>query len=297
VLITGETGSGKELVARAIHDRSPRRGRPLVKVNCGAIAAGLVESELFGHVKGAFTGALEKRVGRFELAQGGTIFLDEIGEIPLETQVKLLRVLQEQEFEPVGSSRTLRIDVRVIAATNRDLDEAVRAGKFRSDLYYRLNVLPVTVPSLRDRRADIPQLVAFFLQRFSRRFSKPVVGVAKETMELLLSYPWPGNIRELQNIIERAVVLSTGPTLTLDRDLRPAVARGRGERVDAAPAPPASGATLEEVERRHILEVLARTHGVIEGPAGAARILQMHPNTLRSRMKKLGIQRSATGAV
>src|SRR4029450_6474373 len=208
VLLYGETGTGKELVARALHDRSARKKRPLVKVNCGAISAGLVESELFGHMKGAFTGALERRIGRFELAHGGTIFLDEIGELPLETQVKLLRVLQGQGFEPVGSSRTVRVDVRVIAATNRDLEEAVRAGRFRSDLFYRLNVFPLRVPPLRGRAWDIPQLAMFFLSRFAKRFGRQVDTIASETMDRLVSYPWPGNIRELQNVIERAVVLS-----------------------------------------------------------------------------------------
>jgi formate hydrogenlyase transcriptional activator len=222
VLVLGETGTGKELIARAIHNRSTRRDRPLVKVNCSAISAGLVESELFGHVKGAFTGALERRIGRFELADGGTIFLDEIGELPLETQVKLLRVLQEREFEPVGSSRTLHVDVRVIAATNRDLEEAVRAGRFRADLFYRLNVFPIRVPPLRDRREDIPQLVTFFLAGFARKFGKRITGISPETMERLASYAWPGNVRELQNVIERAVVLCDGPFLELDRDLLPA---------------------------------------------------------------------------
>jgi formate hydrogenlyase transcriptional activator len=299
VLVTGETGTGKELVARALHDRSARKGRPLVKVNCGAIAAGLVESELFGHVKGAFTGALDRRVGRFELAQGGTIFLDEIGEVPPDTQVKLLRVLQEHEFEPVGGSRTVRVDVRVIAATNRDLLEAVRSGQFRSDLFYRLNVLPLSVPPLRERRDDIPQLVAFFLSRFSRRFGKAASGVSRETMDRLVAYSWPGNVRELQNVIERAVVLSQGTLLVLDEDLLP-VAPGKrggvrpeavGPVVAPSEAPPPGALPLEEVERRHIQEVLQRTHGVIEGPAGAARVLDLHPNTLRSRMKKMGIRR------
>ncbi len=294
VLIGGETGVGKELIARAIHDRSARKGRPLVKVNCAVIAAGLVESELFGHVKGAFTGALEKRIGRFELAQGGTIFLDEVGELPLETQVKLLRVLQEREFEPVGSNRTTRVDVRVIAATNRDLNEAIRSGRFRADLFYRLNVLPLTVPPLRQRRADIPQLVEFFLQRFARKFGKAVDAVSQETMELLLSYPWPGNIRELQNVIERAVVLSTGTVLSLGRDQLP--------RTDAPQPPPAPAAaaisdrSLDDVERQHVIDVLQKTKGVIEGPAGAARILGLHPNTLRSRMKKLGVRRDSGNA-
>jgi formate hydrogenlyase transcriptional activator len=224
VLIYGETGTGKELIARAIHNRSARKDRALVSVNCSAISAGLVESELFGHLKGAFTGAIERRIGRFELANGGTIFLDEIGELPLETQVKLLRVLQEHEFEPVGSSRTQRVDVRVIAATNRNLREMVEAGRFRSDLFYRLNVFPLQLPPLRERRSDIPQLVALCVSRFAKRFGKKVEGVSQETMARLMSYPWPGNIRELQNVMERAVVLSAGPTLRLDKDLVPVVA-------------------------------------------------------------------------
>jgi predicted ATPase len=299
VLISGETGTGKELVARALHNRSTRKGRPLVKVNCGAIAAGLVESELFGHVKGAFTGALERRVGRFELAQGGTIFLDEIGEVPLDTQVKLLRILQEHEFEPVGSSRTVRVDVRVIAATNRDLAEAVRTGQFRSDLYYRLNVLPLKVPPLRERREDIPELLAFFLSHFCRRLGKAMNGVSRETMDRLVEYPWPGNVRELQNVIERAVVLGQGALLVLDEGLLPAAPRhrgplreqARGSAVVPPQASPSAALALEEVERRHILEVLQSTQGVIEGPSGAARVLDLHPNTLRSRMKKMGIRR------
>ncbi len=221
VLIYGETGTGKELVARAIHSRSSRNGRALVSVNCSAISAGLVESELFGHMKGAFTGALERRIGRFELANGGTIFLDEIGELCLETQVKLLRVLQEHEFEPVGSSHPLRVDVRVIAATNRNLHEAVQAGRFRSDLFYRLNVFPIELPPLRERRSDIPQLVAFCLSQFSKRLGKKIDGVSRESMENLVNYPWPGNIRELQNVIERAIIVSAAPTLRLDRDLMP----------------------------------------------------------------------------
>src|SRR5262245_14490853 len=222
VLVYGETGTGKELIARAIHQRSPRGARPLVKVNSSAISAGLVESELFGHVKGAFTGAIDKRIGRFALADHGTIFLDEVGELPLETKVKLLRVLQEQEFEPVGSNQTVRVDVRVIAATNRDLDEAVRAGRFRADLFYRLNVFPLRVPPLRERASDIPQLAMFFLSRFARRFGRPVETISAATMDRLLSYSWPGNIRELQNVIERAVILSRGLVLELDRDLLPA---------------------------------------------------------------------------
>ena len=297
VLIKGETGTGKELIARAIHDRSARRHRPLVRVDCGAFSAGLVESELFGHVKGAFTGAVEKRVGRFELADGGTILLDEVGELPLETQVKLLRVLQEHEFELVGSSHPVRVDVRVIAATNRNLEEDVRTGRFRSDLFYRLNVFPLTIPPLRDRRADIPLLVMFYLTRFCRKFGRKVESVAQETMDSLANYPWPGNVRELQNVVERAVVLSQGPILRLDRDLVPS---GRGVEVEENPtqgARPASPTpsrllTLEEVERGHILATLNHTGGVIEGPKGAARILNLHPNTLRHRMEKLGIKRS-----
>jgi formate hydrogenlyase transcriptional activator len=305
VLILGETGTGKELIARAIHNRSARQNRPLVKVNCSAISAGLVESELFGHVKGAFTGALERRVGRFELADGGTIFLDEIAELPLETQVKLLRVLQEREFEPVGSNRTLRVDVRVIAATNRDVQEALRTGRLRSDLFYRLNVFPIAVPPLRDRRSDIPQLVAFFLSRFAKKFGKQVGAVSATTMERLVSYPWPGNIRELQNVMERAVVLCDGPILQLDQELvpvptaggpvpapdppavMPAAAGGRGP--VAGDSEPPELARLKDVEREHILAALKRTGGVIDGPRGAARILDLHPNTLRSRLKRLRI--------
>jgi transcriptional regulator with GAF, ATPase, and Fis domain len=293
VLILGETGTGKELIARAVHSRSARRDRPLVKVNCSAISAGLVESELFGHVKGAFTGALERRIGRFELADGGTIFLDEVGDLPLETQVKLLRVLQEREFEPVGSNRTLRVNVRVIAATNRTLERAVAEGRFRPDLFYRLNVFPVRVPPLRDRRGDIPQLVMFFLARFAKEFGKPVEVVSQPTMERLVGYDWPGNVRELQNIIERAAVLSSGRVLELGPDLLPL-----GRPVGAAPGsgePGDRAVTLEEMERRHVREALERSRWVIEGPAGAARALGLHPNTLRSRMTRLGVTRPPHG--
>jgi formate hydrogenlyase transcriptional activator len=301
VLIYGETGTGKELVARAIHSRSARNGRALVNVNCSAISAGLVESELFGHMKGAFTGAVERRIGRFELAHGGTIFLDEIGELPLETQVKLLRVLQEHEFEPVGSSRSLRVDVRVIAATNRNLHEAVQAGRFRSDLFYRLNVFPIELPPLRERRSDIPQLVAFCISRFCKRLGKKIDGVSRESMENLVNYPWPGNIRELQNVIERAVVVSTDPTLRLDRDLTPVAASAKGREAPETDAPERRQAdlessklllTLDEVDRNHILAALQHTSGVVDGPNGAARILNLHPNTLRHRMDKLGIKGS-----
>ena len=301
VLIYGETGTGKELVARAIHNRSSRNGRALVSVNCSAISAGLVESELFGHVKGAFTGALERRIGRFELANGGTIFLDEIGELSLETQVKLLRVLQEHEFEPVGSSHPLRVDVRVIAATNRNLHEAVQADRFRSDLFYRLNVFPIELPPLRERRSDIPQLVAFCLSQFSKRLGKKIDGVSRESMENLVNYPWPGNIRELQNVIERAIIVSADPTLRLDRDLMLVAAAAEGMEAPKADSPedrhadlksPKPLLTLDEVERNHIFAALQHTGGVIDGPKGAAKILNLHPNTLRHRMDKLGIKRS-----
>jgi formate hydrogenlyase transcriptional activator len=301
VLIHGETGTGKELVARAIHNRSARNGRALVTVNCSAISAGLVESELFGHMKGAFTGALERRIGRFELAHGGTIFLDEIGELSLETQVKLLRVLQEHEFEPVGSNHPVRVDVRVIAATNRNLREAMQAGLFRSDLFYRLNVFPIELPPLRERRCDIPQLVAFCVSRFSKRLGKKIDGVSRESMEKLMNYPWPGNIRELQNVIERAVVLSLDPTLRLDHVLMPVAASTKGRETSETDAPEPRQAdlkppdpllTLEEVDRNHILTALQHAGGVVDGSKGAARILNLHPNTLRHRMRKLGIKGS-----
>jgi formate hydrogenlyase transcriptional activator len=296
VLIMGETGCGKELIARAIHSRSGRKNRPLVKLNCGAIPTGLVESELFGHMKGAFTGALERRVGRFELADGGTLFLDEISELPLDTQVKLLRVLQEHEFEPLGSSRTIRVNVRIIAASNRDLDKAIQEGRFRADLYYRLNVLPIVLPPLRQRRSDIPLLTSFFVERYSRQLGKQIIGVAQDTMKILSQYDWPGNIRELQNVIERAVVLSRGSVLRLGRDLLPlsAEAPSDDETVVSFTGQSLNGEShsLEQVEKRHILEVLTQTKWVIEGANGAARILDLHPNTLRSRMKKLGLDRS-----
>jgi PAS domain S-box-containing protein len=302
VLIFGETGCGKELFARAIHSHSKRKGRPLVKLNCGAIPTGLVESELFGHMKGAFTGALERRVGRFELADGGTLFLDEVSELPLDTQVKLLRVLQEHEFEPLGSSRTLRVNVRIIAASNRDLEKAIQEGRFRADLYYRLNVLPVSVPPLRQRRSDIPLLTSFFVERFARQLGKQGIAIAQETIDVLTQYDWPGNVRELQNVIERAVVLSQGPILRLGRDLLPFANEGPEPAHEvgdgtSSDKPKSEGdlnahLSLQQVEKRHILEVLAKTEWVIEGPRGAAKLLDLHPNTLRSRMKRLGIGRS-----
>jgi formate hydrogenlyase transcriptional activator len=302
VLISGETGTGKELIARAIHNRSARKDRPLVKVNCSAISAGLVESELFGHVKGAFTGALDRRSGRFELADGGTIFLDEVGELPLETQVKLLRVLQEREFEPVGSSQPVHVNVRVIAATNRNLEESIKTGSFRDDLFYRLNVFPVELPPLRERRSDISKLATFFVFHYSKKLGKNIEGISQDTMDRISGYSWPGNVRELQNIIERAVILCQQPILELKSDLAPISARGvlpqapEGlSEAEVAPystsAPPALS-TLKEMERGHIMAVLKQTGGVVEGPNGAAKILNLHPNTLRHRMSKLGIKRS-----
>ena len=295
VLITGESGTGKELVARAIHSRSLRGAKPLVKVNCAAISAGLVESELFGHVRGAFTGASERRIGRFEFAQGGTIFLDEVGELPLETQSKLLRVLQEHEFEPVGSNRTIAVDVRIIAATNRQLDQAVREGRFRADLYFRLNVVPIEVPPLRMRSADIPDLVSFILANYNRQFGRTIESVADETMQRLMSYQWPGNIRELQNLLARAVVLSSGPVLRLGDDLLPSISTPSNAE-SSRPAsqvllPQSANRELTQIERDHIRRVLDDARWVIEGPKGAATVLGLHPNTLRSRMKKLDIRR------
>jgi formate hydrogenlyase transcriptional activator len=287
VLLTGETGTGKELIARALHQGSPRRDRPLIKVNCGAIPQGVVESELFGHEKGAFTGALQRRIGRFELADKGTLFMDEVGELPLDTQVKLLRVLQEHEFERVGSHHTQRVDVRLVAATNRDLGQEVAAQRFRSDLFYRLNVFPIRVPPLRERPSDIPLLVKHFLAQFQRKLAKPLRTVTPESMARLERYPWPGNIRELQNVIERACVLSAGPVVEIVDELRP-MSGG-----DTAPAAPAAGqdaiVTLEESERMHIRQALTATGGRIHGPDGAAALLGINPSTLRSRMKKLGI--------
>jgi len=283
VLIHGETGTGKELIARAIHNLSARNNNAFVKLNCAAIPTGLLESELFGHEKGAFTGAVAQRIGRFELAHHGTVFLDEVGEIPLELQPKLLRVLQEREFERLGSSRTLRTDARLIAATNRDLAAMVGEQKFRADLFYRLNVFPVRVPPLRERQEDIPLLVRHFVQQFARRMGKAVDTIPTETMNILVRYHWPGNIRELQNLVERAVILSSGPVLKVplnDLQSQPAVAAA--ERTE----------TLEAAERRHILQALDAADWVISGPKGAAAALGLKRTTLQARMEKLGIRRA-----
>ncbi len=294
VLILGETGTGKELVARAVHSNSERRNRPLVKVNCAALPAGLIESELFGHEKGAFTGATDRRIGRFELAHGGTIFLDEIGDMPPDVQVKLLRVLQEHEFERVGGSNLIKVDVRVIAATNRELLRSVAEGTFRQDLYYRLNVFPVQLPPLRERREDIPPLVHYFVRRFSLKIGRKITRIQRETMERLASYAWPGNVRELENVIERAVILSRGIELEVALDVLPEITKAGAPRPAAEEKRPEvpSPDSIDQVERNHILEVLMRTNWRIEGPEGAAALLNLNPSTLRSRMKKLGVQRS-----
>jgi transcriptional regulator with GAF, ATPase, and Fis domain len=303
VLITGETGTGKELIARAIHSTSQRKEKPLIKVNCAALPAGLVESELFGHEKGAFSGAIARRLGRFELANGGTIFLDEIGDLPPEAQVKLLRVLQEREFDRVGGSAPIQVDVRVIAATNRDLLKAVQDKSFREDLYYRLHVFPVHLPALRQRMDDIPLLVQFLVKKFALRIGKPIDGVDRETMQRLQGYSWPGNIRELENVLERAVILASGTTLHIALDLLPTginpisaersnTANGNRQTQAASTEARSSKPSLEAVERDYILDVLKDTNWVITGPRGAAKILGMNPSTLRYRIKKLGISRS-----
>jgi DNA-binding NtrC family response regulator len=293
VLVLGETGTGKELIARAIHDRSPRRERPLVKLNCAALPRELVESELFGHEKGAFTGATQQRRGRFELADGGTLFLDEVGELPPEAQAKLLRVLQEQEFERVGGTRTLRTDVRLIAATNRDLGRRAEAGEFRPDLYFRLNVFPVTVPPLRERREDVPLLVAHFLAKAARKLGRQFAGVTPAFIDRAAAYDWPGNVRELENLVERAAILSRGPLLDalepFGTGAAPAVTRAPAVAAGASPGAPAG--TLEDVERAHIEGVLGATRWVIEGPHGAAALLGLNPSTLRGRLRKLGLRK------
>jgi len=283
VLIQGESGTGKELIARAIHANSKRNKNPLIKVNCAALPSGLIESELFGHEKGAFTGAITKRIGRFELADGGTIFLDEIGEIPLDVQVKLLRVLQEREFERVGGQTPIKVDVRVIAATNRNLLTEIAEKNFREDLYYRLNVFPLTTPPLRERIEDIPLLVYFLIDKYAMKIGKKITGISESAMQRLQSYRWPGNIRELENVIERAVILADHPTIEID----PELLSGRSD--SAGQAEIANNASFEAVSRQHILSVLEQTRWTIEGASGAAKILNMQPSTLRYRMKKLGI--------
>jgi formate hydrogenlyase transcriptional activator len=283
VLLLGETGTGKELIARAIHSHSPRNARPFVKLNCAAIPTGLLESELFGHERGSFTGAIAQKIGRLEVAHQGSLFLDEIGDIPLELQPKLLRVLQEREFERLGSTRTQKVDVRIVAATHRDLEGMILEKLFRSDLYYRLNVFPVCVPPLRERPEDIPLLVQHFVQQAARQMRKTIDTIPQETMEALTRYRWPGNIRELENVIERSVILSPGPVLWLSpRDLNSRVPPDRSaDRYQ----------TLEEVERNHILRTLKETRWILSGPTGAASRLGLNRSTLYFRMKKLGVAR------
>jgi formate hydrogenlyase transcriptional activator len=282
VLITGETGTGKELMARAIHDLSPRRDKPFIRVNCAALPTGLVESELFGHERGAFTGADQRRPGRFELANGGSLFLDEIGEMPLEAQSKLLRVLEDGLVDRVGGTRPVPVDVRVIAATNSDLVAAVSEGQFRQDLYYRLHVFPIQVPPLRERREDIPLLACHFLEAYRMKLKRPALELSAESMERLTKYTWPGNVRELQNVIERAVILARSPVVVIEPQF-----------LTPPPSSPEASANLTDIERRHIVRVLEATRWRIYGPQGAATQLGMNPSTLRSRMKKLGLSRPA----
>jgi transcriptional regulator with GAF, ATPase, and Fis domain len=289
VLLTGETGTGKELIARAIHALSPRKDRPMIKVNCGAIPQGVVESELFGHERGAFTGALQRRIGRFELADKGTLFMDEVGELPLDTQVKLLRVLQEQEFERLGGVTPISVDVRLVAATNRDLETEISESRFRSDLYYRLNVFPIRVPPLRERPDDIPQLVRHFLMYFQGKLAKPLRGVTPAGMRRLTEYEWPGNIRELQNVLERACVLARGSIV----DVEPALGVTDRPVPEAVPVLDDRIVTLDEHERIQIRRALDETGGKIHGPGGAAGLLGINASTLRSRMEKHGMKGGA----
>jgi transcriptional regulator with GAF, ATPase, and Fis domain len=281
VLILGESGTGKELIARAVHQISNRSKRPLVKVNCATLPANLIESELFGHEKGAFTGALEKKIGRFELADGGTIFLDEIGELPVDLQAKLLRVLQEGEFERLGNPRTFKVNVRIIAATNRNLEIAMEKKEFREDLYYRLNVFPIVSPPLRARKEDIPLLVKHFCQKHENKIGRKIIHIPARTMDKLMAYDWPGNVRELENLIERAMILSKDGTLEC------------GDWMQGGRTTPTTGAssqrTMEQVEREHIVEILKQTNWKVSGPGGAASILGLNSTTLEARMKKLGI--------
>jgi transcriptional regulator with GAF, ATPase, and Fis domain len=281
VLVTGETGTGKELIVRAIHDLSARRDKILVKVNCAALPGSVIESELFGHEKGAFTGALSRRVGRFELAKGGTLFLDEVGDLPLELQAKLLRVLQEGEFERVGGSHTIKVDGRVIAATNRELAKEVQDGRFRADLFYRLNVFPILVPPLRDRLEDVPRLARHFALLYAAKMGKPIGALGASVIAKLVAYPWPGNVRELQNVIERAVILSREGRLDFDDSLVAPVAA----------APTSSAGSLDEIEREHIRSVLESVGWRVSGERGAAKILGLKRTTLEARMRKLGLSR------
>ena len=280
VIVLGETGTGKELIARAIHSSSLRKDRPLLKINCAALPSNLIESELFGYERGAFTGAFDKRLGRFEVADGATLFLDEIGELPLELQAKLLRVIQDGEFERLGSSRTIKVDVRIIAATNRNLEEEVRNGRFRKDLWYRLNIFPITVPALREHMEDIPQLVEYYVEKISRRLGKSIESISTSVMNTLQNYHWPGNVRELENVIERAVINSSGPKLRLADELKT-------PHNDLTAAPK----TMESVERDHIVRVLEQTHWKVSGKNGASEILGLNVSTLRARMRKLGIRK------
>ena len=286
VLIQGETGTGKELVVRAIHNRSQRCDYPLVKVNCAALPKDLIESEIFGHEKGAFTGATKQRKGKFELADKGTIFLDEVGELSLEAQAKLLRILQEQEFERVGGEQSIQVDARVIAATNRSLESDVEKGHFRADLFYRLNVFPLSVPPLRDRKSDIPLLAEFFVKKVARKLGRTVDGISQKSVAKLVDYSWPGNIRELENIIERSTILSSGTIIEVDESLIENQATKKKQN---------SIETLEEVERTHILQILTQTNWVIEGQGKAADILGLNSSTLRGRMRKLGINKELLG--
>jgi formate hydrogenlyase transcriptional activator len=286
VLIQGETGTGKELIARAIHDRSSRRERTFVKINCAAIPMGLLESELFGHEKGAFTGAIARKIGRFELAHQGTLFLDEIADIPLELQPKLLRVLQEQEFERLGSTSTQKVDVRVIAATNRGLGSMVSEGTFRGDLFYRLNVFPISLPALRERAEDVPLLARYFTSKYSRRMNRNVQRIPAATLEEMTRYSWPGNVRELQNFIERAVILS------MDGELRAPLGELKPGFERLTPPSDGDGKTLRDMEREHILEALHKSNWVIGGPGGAAARLGMKRTSLLYRMEKLRISRA-----
>ena len=281
VLIEGETGTGKELFARAIHKKSNRKNKTFVKVNCASIPENLLESELFGHEKGAFTGAIEKRIGRFELANGGTIFLDEIGELPVNLQPKLLHVLQQGEFERIGSSKTIKTDVRVIAATNRNLEIEIKKGNFRKDLYFRLNVFPLTIPPLRDRKPDIMPLVEYFTKAYSKKHGKEIKLIPKKAVKIFEEYSWPGNIRELENVIERAVITSHSQNLNVEFLPKNSIETVEND-------------TLEDHEKNHILKVLEKTHWKVSGPNGAASILEIHPETLRSRMRKLGLKRKSS---